>query len=108
MTLTLSFSIVNILIFRLGEIRSHMIETISVMSTLTMSPGPESRTCSRYYHTHKCVKLYPSQLINAGAREMRKIFFSKNSHGYLDLEPSKLRAELAQDITISNSFVKIY
>ena len=33
MTLTLSYSIVNIQIFRLGEIRSHMIENI-VMSTL--------------------------------------------------------------------------
>ena len=55
MTVTLSLSIVIIHIFRLGQIISHIIERISVMSTLTLNPGPESRTC---YHTHKCVKLY--------------------------------------------------
>ena len=40
MTLTLRYSIVNIQIFRLGGIRSHMIENILVMSTFTLSPGP--------------------------------------------------------------------
>ena len=59
MILTLRYSIVNIQIFRLGGIRSHMIENISVMSTLTLSQGdPESRTFSRDYHTHKCVKIH--------------------------------------------------
>ena len=43
MTLTLGYSIVNIQIYRLGEIRSHMIENISVMSALTLSSGPESQ-----------------------------------------------------------------
>ena len=75
MTLTLSYSIINIQIFRLGEIRFHMIINISVMSTLTLSPEPGSRTCSRYYHTHKCVKLYKNLLINVGANKV----FSNNS-----------------------------
>ena len=57
MTLTLNYIIVNIQMFRLKEIRSHMIETISVMPSLTLGPGPESRTCLRYYHIYKCVKL---------------------------------------------------
>ena len=55
MTLTFSYSIVNIKIFMLVEIRSHMIENISVISALTLNQGPESRSCSRYYHTLKCV-----------------------------------------------------
>ena len=69
---------VDIKIFKLGKLRSHMITNISVMSTLTLSPGPESRTCSGYYHTHKCVKLYQNPLINVGAGAMTKIF-SENS-----------------------------
>ena len=35
-------------------------------------------------------------------------FFSKNSHRYLDLEPSNLKVEFARDITIPNNFVVIY
>ena len=97
MTLTLSYSIVNILIFRLGEIRSHMIDNISVMSTLTLSPGPESQTCSRYYHTHKCVKMDQNPQINVGTRAITK-FFVKKRHSYLDLEPSHLEVELAPDL----------
>ena len=34
------YYIVNIQIFRLGGIRSHIIENTSVTSTLTLSPGP--------------------------------------------------------------------
>ena len=42
MTLTFGYRFVNIQIFMLGGIKSHMIENISVMSTLT----------------HKCVNIY--------------------------------------------------
>ena len=35
-------------------------------------------------------------------------FFSKNCHCYLDLEPSYLKVELAQDAEIPNKCVKIY
>ena len=46
-------------------------------------------------------------LINAGAREMTK-FFSKNSHSYLDFEPSNLKVELAGGIIIPNIYMNIY
>ena len=37
--LKLSYSMVNIQIFRLGEIRSHIIENISFKTTLDLNPG---------------------------------------------------------------------
>ena len=39
---------------------------------------------------------------------MTKLFFSINSHSYLDIEPSNLKVEYVRDITILNNFVKIY
>ena len=39
---------------------------------------------------------------------MTKFFFSKNSHDYLDPEPINLKVELAQNILITNIYVKLY
>ena len=75
--------------------------------TLTWSQRPESWTCSRYYHTNIYVKLYQNPLINVGTRAMTR-FFSKNSHSYLDLEPSNLTVELAWYIIIPNIYMKLY
>ena len=80
MTLTLRYSIVNIKIFRLEGItgRSHMIGKYFSHVNLDLEPRTESQTCSRYYQTHKCVKIYHNPLINAGARMMTASFYAPN------------------------------
>ena len=106
--MTLRYSIVNIHIFRLGGIRSHMIENISVMSTLTLSPGPrKSNLLKILSYPQMCEDILKS-IDKCRCQSDDKVFFSKHSHSYLDLEPSNLKVELAQDIIIPNNCVKIY
>ena len=78
MTLTLRYSIVNIQIFRLGGIRSHMIGNLDLKIKLAGDI---------------IIPTNQNQLINAGARAMTKFFLKITS--YFDFELSNLKVTLA-------------
>ena len=56
MTLIISYSIVNIQVFRSGKIRSHLIENISVMSTLTLAQDLKVELAQDIIIPNICVK----------------------------------------------------
>ena len=86
-------------------IKIHFLKIATV--TLTLSPASwKLNLLERYYSTKRLCEDISKSMDICRATAMTK-FFSKNSHNYLDLEPSSLKVELARDIIIPNIYVVI-